>query len=66
MHLQHGFGHHIALHAYRLPPDRIIDQLRGTGFGDVVRVLRDPGEKEKTQAFVLATKDQAAAVNAGK
>jgi SAM-dependent methyltransferase len=56
-HLEHAYGHSISLDAYRLPPDRIADLLRRTGFDVRAQLVREPDEPEKTrQAYLLARK----------
>jgi len=57
VHIEHAYGHTLSsLHAYRLHPDRVAGQLRDAGFVVHARLLREPGEREKTpQAYLLAT-----------
>jgi SAM-dependent methyltransferase len=55
VHLQQGYGHEISLHAYRLDPDRITDQLGDEGLTVTASLLREPEPPEKTrQAYLLA------------
>jgi SAM-dependent methyltransferase len=56
-HLEHAYGHPIALDSYRLPPDRITDLLSLAGFDVDARLVRKPEEPEKVrQAYLLARK----------
>jgi SAM-dependent methyltransferase len=55
--LEQGYGHAIALDAYRLPPDRIAGLLDAAGFVVYARTLREPSGPEKTrQAYLMARK----------
>lgn len=55
--LEHGYGHDIQLHAYRLAPERIESLLDDAGFSVQARLVREPGAREKTpQAYLLASK----------
>ena len=55
VHLDHAYGHDIALDAYRLSPDRVGEQLERCGFAVSARLVRAPEPPEKTpQAYVLA------------
>lgn len=57
VHLDHAYGHSIALDAYRLSPDRIEDLLRAAGLQVGARTVREPDGSEKTpQAYLLARK----------
>jgi SAM-dependent methyltransferase len=55
--LENAYGHEISLDAYRLSPDRISELLRESGFVVSARLVREPGQLEKTpQAYLLAEK----------
>lgn len=55
--IEHGYGHDVRLHAYRLAPERIESLLDDAGFSVQARLVRQPGEREKTpQAYLLASK----------
>jgi SAM-dependent methyltransferase len=54
-HITEGYGHPVTLSSYRLPPERIADQLTAAGFTVEVRTLREPVDPEKVpQAYLLA------------
>ncbi|HVQ89736.1 MAG TPA: class I SAM-dependent methyltransferase [Mycobacteriales bacterium] len=56
-HISQGYGHEVALDAYRLPPDRIAGLLGQAGFSLHAQLLREPNADEKVQqAFLLAHK----------
>ncbi|MET7617370.1 hypothetical protein [Streptomyces sp. NPDC005408] len=55
--LEHAYGHAPSLGVYRLPPDRVAEQLAGAGLVEVARLVREPDRRENTpQAFLLARK----------
>lgn len=57
VHLEQGYGHEIALDAYRLSPDHIADLLARAGFVPYARLLREAEGYERTpQAYVLVRK----------
>jgi SAM-dependent methyltransferase len=57
-HLTEGYGHQIELDAYRLPPERVEQQLAAAGLTVDAKLVRKPVEPEKTpQAYLLARKD---------
>jgi hypothetical protein len=57
-HLAEAFGHAISLDAYRLPPDRVAEQLSQAGLVMHTRLLREPYQAVETvqQAYLLARK----------
>lgn len=59
VHLEHAYGHDIALDVHRLDPDRVVTDLERTGFIDVHCHVRDAvGELERhPQAYVSARTD---------
>lgn len=59
--LERGYGHDIALDAYRLRPERVLDQLAAAGFAPHTRLDREPVGSEKTrQGYLIVRKaDQA-------
>ncbi len=60
-HLSHAYGHDISLEAYRLPPDGIVRMLTAAGFTHEARLIREPGDREKSQqAFLLARRPHGA------
>jgi SAM-dependent methyltransferase len=55
VHLEHAYGHAIALDAYRLSPDHIAELLQQSGLSVRARLVREPDDRETTQqAFLLA------------
>ena len=55
VHLQHAYGHAIALDAYRLSPWHVTAHLQEAGFTVEVTLVRESDEAESTpQAFLLA------------
>jgi hypothetical protein len=57
VHLEHAYGHDIALDAYRLSPDRVSVVLRDVGFVVHAQHVREPEERETTrQAYLFARK----------
>jgi SAM-dependent methyltransferase len=57
VHLEHAYGHAVALDAYRLSPDAVSVGLQLVGLPESARLVREPDAREKTpQAFVLARK----------
>lgn len=55
VHVTHGYGHDVEMNAYRLPPAMIEELLANAGFTMTARLVREPGEREKTpQAYLLA------------
>ncbi|TDE13027.1 class I SAM-dependent DNA methyltransferase [Jiangella asiatica] len=62
LHIQHGYGHEVSLHAYRLLPDGVTSMLAEAGVLALSTLVREPEGPEKTpQAYVLARKGSAAA-----
>lgn len=60
VHLEQAYGHALSLDAYRLSPDRIAELLGHAGFAVSSRLLREPGERERTpQACLLVRKPMA-------
>ncbi|HEV7976414.1 class I SAM-dependent methyltransferase [Amycolatopsis sp.] len=56
-HIQQAYGHELSAYAYRLSPDHITDLLSKVGIVVDARLVREPGELEKTpQAYLLARK----------
>ncbi|MEE1665623.1 methyltransferase domain-containing protein [Streptomyces sp. WAC07094] len=56
VHLDHAYGHELALDVYRHPPQRISELLVRAGFEEVARLVRaadGPGERTP-QAYLLA------------
>ncbi|MFD0743796.1 class I SAM-dependent methyltransferase [Phytohabitans flavus] len=54
-HITRAYGHDLDLDAYRLPPDRVTDLLAAAGIEVTTRVVREPGEREKSQqAYLMA------------
>ncbi|MER7986628.1 class I SAM-dependent methyltransferase [Streptomyces noursei] len=59
-HLDHAYGHDLALDVYWLTPERVADLAVGAGFAVGTRVLREPeGHENGPQAYVLARKPAA-------
>ena len=57
VHLEHAYGHAIALDAYRLDPELISELLARAGIAVSARTVREPEANEKTpQAYLLARK----------
>ncbi|MEU7968399.1 class I SAM-dependent methyltransferase [Streptomyces sp. NPDC049097] len=56
VHLDHAYGHELALDVYRRPPERISELLGRAGFEEVARLVRAAdGLRESTpQAYLLA------------
>lgn len=53
-HLERAYGHSISLDAYRLRPDRIVELARDAGLETEARLIRAPGDAEKSdQAFLI-------------
>ena len=58
-HIEHGYGHTVALDAYRLSPDSIAELLHRAGLVVHARLLREPDTREKVQqACLLARKPE--------
>jgi SAM-dependent methyltransferase len=56
-HIQQAYGHELSAYAYRLSPDHITELLSEAGIAVDARLVREPGEQEKTpQAYLLARK----------
>jgi SAM-dependent methyltransferase len=59
VHLEQGYGHAIALDAYRLAPDAVTDLLNEAGLTVHASVMREPDSPEKVpQAYLIANKGQ--------
>ncbi|MFD7440862.1 class I SAM-dependent DNA methyltransferase [Streptomyces sp. NPDC059909] len=57
--LEHAYGHAVDLDVYRLPVDRVAELLGRAGLTEVARLVREPGENERTpQGFLLARKPE--------
>lgn len=55
--ITHGYGHDVALDAYRLPPDFVAELCAAAGLVVEARLVREPQPPEKTpQAYLLARK----------
>ncbi|WP_414719117.1 hypothetical protein [Streptomyces sp.] len=55
--LEHAYGHALALDVYRLPPDRVAEELGRAGLIETARLVREPDLREPTpQAFLMARK----------
>jgi SAM-dependent methyltransferase len=55
--LEQAYGHAVSCDAYRLPPDLITELLSQAGIVVTARLVREPGEMEKSpQAYLLAHK----------
>lgn len=55
VHLQHGYGHELSLHAYRLDPERVTGLLAQAGLVVHARLVREPQPPEKVrQGYLLA------------
>jgi SAM-dependent methyltransferase len=53
--IRRAYGHDVRLEAFRLPPGRIVAELDSAGFTEHARLVRRPGDREKTdQAFLVA------------
>ena len=53
--VRHAYGHDVQLDAIRLPPDAVRAEFEAAGFSEHARLLREPGDREKTpQAYVIA------------
>lgn len=53
--VEHGYGHAVALDAWRLSPDYVVELLEGAGFAHFATSIREPRADEKTrQGYVLA------------
>jgi SAM-dependent methyltransferase len=62
VHLEHAYGHDLALDAYRLPPDGIAELVTGAGLVVHARLVRRPDPPYETpQAYLLARKPAAPA-----
>jgi hypothetical protein len=57
-HISHGYGHDVALDAYRLPPDFVAELCTAAGLAVEARLVREPQPPhEKTpHAYLLARK----------
>lgn len=56
-HLEHAYGHAIALDAYRMQPDQLTQQLDTAGLHVHARVVREPDDPETLpQGYLLARK----------
>lgn len=59
VHHHSGYGHDISLHAWRLDPDRVEQQLATAGLPVQARVLREPdssGWEKSRQSYLLAAR----------
>lgn len=55
--ISQAYGHELALDAYSLSPDHVVEQLGQAGFVEIARLLRRPSGMEKLdQAYVLLRK----------
>ncbi|MFE6547283.1 class I SAM-dependent methyltransferase [Streptomyces sp. NPDC057746] len=56
VHLDHAYGHELALDVYRRPPERISELLGRAGFEEVARLVRaaDDLRESTPQAYLLA------------
>ncbi|WP_406398714.1 methyltransferase domain-containing protein [Streptomyces sp. NBC_00879] len=55
--LEHAYGHALSLDVYRLPPDRVAEELGRAGLVETARLVREPDLREPTpQAFLMARK----------
>lgn len=56
-HVDHAYGHDVELDAFRLRPDRVLDQLTAAGFAPHTRLEREPVGPEKTpQGYLVVRK----------
>ena len=52
--IRRAYGHDVRLDAFRLPPARVAAELDSSGFTEHARLVRRPGDSEKTdQAFIV-------------
>jgi SAM-dependent methyltransferase len=59
VHLDHAYGHAVSLDAYRLSPEIVSDRVNQSGLDVFARMVREPGENEKTQqAYLLCRKPE--------
>jgi len=59
-HIEEGYGHTVSLDAFRLSPDRVTALLAEAGITVTSTLIREPGDREKTQqAYLLARKPTA-------
>jgi SAM-dependent methyltransferase len=57
VHLEHAYGHALALDAYRLSPDNVSELLHHAGLDVRAQLVREPDDRETTQqAYLLARK----------
>ncbi|MFF3403588.1 class I SAM-dependent methyltransferase [Streptomyces sp. NPDC002659] len=55
--LEHAYSHALSLDVYRLPPDRVAEELGRAGLAETARLVREPAVDEPTpQAFLMARK----------
>ncbi|MEU3921273.1 class I SAM-dependent methyltransferase [Streptomyces sp. NPDC029004] len=55
--LEHAYGHALSLDVYRLPPDRVAEELGRAGLVETARLVREPAVDEPTpQGFLMARK----------